>query len=93
LTASFRLSTVELEVESPFTGEGLLRMKVWVATDPVQVIEVVDRYWRLKVIDDREHVVKADRTEDFQNLQNVLREAFREEVEAERILKKQWLSV
>jgi hypothetical protein len=45
------------------------------------------------VLDDREHVVKADRTEDFQNLRNVLREAFREEVEAARILKKQWLSV
>jgi hypothetical protein len=87
LTASFRLSTVELEVESPFTGEELVRMKVWVATDPVQVIEVVDRYGRVKVLDDREHVVKGDRTEDFQNLQNGLREAFREEVEAERIVK------
>jgi hypothetical protein len=53
-----------------------------------QVIEIVRRFGRLKVLDDRELVVEVERMEDFQNLQKALSEAFGGEVEAERVLKK-----
>jgi len=89
LTASFRLSTVELEVESPFTGEELVRrMKEWVTADPLQVIEVVNRYGRLKVLDDTDLFTEVENVEDFQNLQKALRETFGAEVDLEKIVRK-----
>jgi hypothetical protein len=63
-------------------------MKGWVTADPLQVIEVVNRYGRLKVLDDRELVIEVKKTEDFQNLQKALNEAFGQEVDVELIVKK-----
>lgn len=80
---------VELQIERAFTGEELVRrMKGWVTADPSHVIEIVNRFGRLKVLDDMELVVEVEKMEDFQNLQKALREAFAGEVEAERIVKK-----
>jgi hypothetical protein len=77
---------VELTIERAFNGEELVRrMKGWVTTDPLQVIETVRQFGRLKVLDDRELVVEVERMEDFQNLQKALHEAFEQEVEAELI--------
>jgi len=77
---------VELKIERAFNGEELVRrMKGWVTADPLQVIEAVRRFGRLKVLDDRELVVEVERMEDFQNLQKALHEAFGQEVEAELI--------
>ena len=81
---------VELQIERAFNGEELVRrMKGWVTVDPAQVIAIVNRFGRLKVLDDRELVVEVEKVEDFQDLQKALREAFGEEVEAERILNKE----
>jgi hypothetical protein len=63
-------------------------MKGWITVDPNKVIEVVNRYGRLKVLDDRELVIEIEKTEDFQKLQKALQEAFGQEVEAELIVKK-----
>jgi hypothetical protein len=63
-------------------------MKGWVTADPLQVIETVNRFGRLKVLDDRELVVEGEKTEDFQNLQKALNEAFGQEVDVELIVKK-----
>jgi hypothetical protein len=80
---------VELKIERAFSGEELVRrMKGWVTADPLQVIEVVRQFGRLKVLDDRELVVELERMEDLQNLQKALLEAFGKEIEAELILKK-----
>jgi hypothetical protein len=80
---------VELQIERAFNGEELVqRMKGWVTVDPQKTIEVVQRYGRLKVLDDRELVVEVERTEDFQNLQKALSEAFGQEVDVEFIRKK-----
>ena len=77
---------VELKIERAFNGEELVRrMKGWVTADPLQVIETVRRFGRLKVLDDRELVVEVERMEDFQNLQKALHEAVGQEVEAELI--------
>jgi len=80
---------VELQIERAFNGDELVRrMKGWVTVDPSQVIEVVSRFGRLKVLDDRELVIEAEKMEDFQKLQKALEETFEGEVEAELILKR-----
>lgn len=78
--------TVGTQIERSFSGDELVRrMKGWITVDPKEVIEVVNRYGRLKVLDDRELVVEVEKAEDLQNLQTALQEAFRGEVEAERV--------
>jgi len=80
---------VELLIERSFNGEELVRrMKGWITADPAKVIEIVNRFGKLKVLDDKELVIEFEKTEDFQNLQKVLQETFGREVEAELIRKK-----
>ncbi len=79
---------VDLTIERSFNGEELVkRMKGWVTTDPNEVIEVVRKYGRLKVLDDRELVIEADKVEDVENLNRELAETFKGEVDAELIKK------
>ena len=79
---------VGTQIERAFNGDELVRrMKGWITVDPKEVIEVVNQYGRLKVLDDRELVVEVERAEDFQSLQRALREAFGSEVDAEAIPK------
>jgi hypothetical protein len=80
---------VGTQIERAFNGEELVqRMKGWITVDPSKVIDVVNRYGRLKVLDERELVVEVERREDFQKLQIALQEAFGGEVDVEAILKK-----
>lgn len=80
---------VDLHIERAFNGEELVRrMKGWVTVDPSMVIEVVNRFGRLKVLDNRELVIEFEKMEDLQNLEKALQETFGGEVEAERILKR-----
>jgi hypothetical protein len=75
---------VDLTIQRAFSGEELLRrMKGWVTTDPEGVIEVVKRYGRLKVLDDRELVVELEEQDDFDRLQASLAETFNGEVDIE----------
>ena len=80
---------VDLKIERAFNGEELVRrMKGWVTVDPSRVIEVVRRFGRLKVLDDRELVIEVEKMEDLQNLERALKDAFGDEVNAEAITKK-----
>ena len=80
---------VELQIERAFNGDELVRrMKGWVTVDPSKVIDVVSRFGRLNVLDDRELVIEVEKMEDFQKMQKALQEAFEGEVDAELILKK-----
>jgi len=80
---------VELLIERAFNGDELIRrMKGWITADPAKVIEIVNRFGRLKVLDDKELVIEFEKMGDFQNLQKALKEAFGQEVEAELISKK-----
>jgi hypothetical protein len=63
-------------------------MKGWITVDPRKVIEVVNRYGRLKVLDERELVVELDRAEDVQKLQKTLQETFEGEVDVEALSKR-----
>ena len=77
---------VDLTIERAFNGEELVRrMKGWVTTDPLKVIEAIRPYGRLKVLDDRELVVEMEKPENFEDLQRTLAERFQGEVDLEAI--------
>jgi len=77
---------VDLQIERSFNGEELVRrMKGWVTVDPSRVIEVVNRFGRLKVLDDRDLVIEFEKKEDLLNLQKALAESFGDQVDAEPI--------
>ncbi|OPY12099.1 MAG: hypothetical protein A4E70_02020 [Syntrophus sp. PtaU1.Bin005] len=80
---------VDLTIERAFNGEELLRrMKGWVTTDPLEVIEAVRPYGRLKVLDDEELVVEMEKPEHFEDLQKILEKRFGGEVNLETIPKR-----
>ena len=77
---------VDLTIERAFNGEELvLRMKGWVTTDPVKVTEVVKKYGKLKVLDDRELVIEIDDEENVHKLEGELLDNFGNEVDIEVI--------
>jgi len=79
---------VDLQIDRAFTGEELVRrMKGWVTVDPSKVIERVNHYGRLKVLDDRDLVIEFERKEDVQNLQKALEETFGKEMDVEVMVK------
>jgi len=79
---------VGTQIERAFNGEELVqRMKGWITVDPKKVIEVVSRYGRLKVLDERELVVEVEKIEDIQELQKAVQETFGGEVDIEPIPK------
>ncbi len=79
---------VPTQIERSFNGEELVRrMKGWVTVDPSKIIEVVSRFGKLKVLDDRELVIEMEKKEDFQNLQKALHDAFGEEMGLEERIK------
>ena len=80
--------SVDLTIDRAFNGEELVRrMKGWVTVDPAKAIEVVNRFGRLKVLDDRELVVDVEKREDLEGLDKALTEAFGNEVNVEEIVK------
>ena len=80
---------VDLQIERAFTGEELVRrMKGWVTVDPSKVVEIVNHFGGLKILDDRELVIEFENMEDFENLQKALQDAFGNEMDAELIRKK-----
>jgi hypothetical protein len=80
---------VGTQIERSFNGDELVRrMKGWITVDPKEVIEVVNRYGRLKVLDDRELVVEAEKEEDLQGLQKAVEKTFKGEVDVDVFSKK-----
>ena len=81
---------VDLTIERAFNGEELVRrMKGWVTVDPLNVIDLVHRYGRLNVLDDRELVVEMETMEDFEMLQKNLSEVFGRELNVDLVTKKE----
>ncbi|HOS06570.1 MAG TPA: hypothetical protein PLF87_09445 [Syntrophorhabdaceae bacterium] len=77
---------VDLTIERAFNGEELVRrMKGWVTTDPVKVTDVVKKYGKLKVLDDRELVIEIDDEENVHKLEGELLDNFGNEVDIEVI--------
>ena len=84
--AKFR--EIDLTIERAFKGDELVRrMKGWITVDPNKVVEVVNKYGRLKVLDDRELVIEMEAMSDFEGLQKSAKEAFGDQVDVELIKK------
>ncbi|MBA7578229.1 hypothetical protein ES708_20091 [subsurface metagenome] len=62
-------------------------MKGWITVDPAKVIEVVNKFGRLKVLDDRELVIEMEDTANFEGLKKSAEEAFGDQVDVELIKK------
>ncbi len=81
---------VDLKIERAFSGEELLRrMKGWITLDPTEVITAVNRFGRLKVLDDRNLVVECETLEAFEDLRKHLKDAFGQEIDVEIMGKQQ----
>jgi hypothetical protein len=77
---------IDLTIERALKGDELLRrMKGWITVDPGKVIEIVNKYGRLKVLDDRELVVEIEDKADIEKLKENLFSAFGNEVDVELI--------
>ena len=80
---------IALTIDRAFKGDELLRrMKGWITVDPYKVIDIVGKFGRLKVLDDRELVVEMEDLESFHHLQEALKNAFGDQVDVELIPKK-----
>ncbi|MGD8389205.1 MAG: hypothetical protein PVG49_18805 [Desulfobacteraceae bacterium] len=76
---------VDLTIERSFSGEELVnRMKGWITVDPRKAVELVQRYGFLKVLDDEDLFVELENEEDFDRLEQDLREAFGDQADLER---------
>lgn len=85
--AKFR--QIDLVIERALKGDELVRrMKGWITVDTNKVIEVVNKYGRLKVLDDRELVIEMEEKADFEGLKESVKEAFGDQVDVELIPKK-----
>jgi hypothetical protein len=75
---------IDLTIERGFKGDELLRrMKGWITVAPESVIEIVNRYGKLKVLDETELVVEMDDMVNFEPLRKSLADAFGSEVDLE----------
>ncbi|MFC1948944.1 hypothetical protein ACFLW0_02065 [Chloroflexota bacterium] len=79
---------IDLVIERAFKGDELVRrMKGWITVEPDKVIEIVNKFGRLKVLDDRELVVEIEEPEAFDKLREALKGAFGDEVNIDPIQK------
>ena len=75
---------IDLTIERAFKGDELLRrMKGWITVDPSKVIEVINEFGRLKILDDKELVVEMEDHERFDNLKKKLSSIFGNQIDVE----------
>ena len=77
---------VELTIERAFKGDELvMRMKGWVTVEVKKVVEIINRYGYLKVLDERELVVDMETEEEYEKLNKELEKEFKDQVNLERV--------
>ena len=77
---------IDLTIERAFKGDELLRrMKGWITVDPSKVIEVINEFGRLKILDDRELVVEMEDRKIFDNLRRISYSTFGDQIDVELI--------
>ena len=75
---------IDLTIERAFKGDELLRrMKGWITVDPSKVIEVINEFGHLKILDDKELVVETEDRERFDNLKKKLSAVFGNQIDVE----------
>jgi GTP:adenosylcobinamide-phosphate guanylyltransferase len=76
---------VELTIERAFKGDELvMRMKGWVTVEVKKVVEIINRYGYLKVLDERDLVVDVETEEDYEKLNKELENEFEDQLNLER---------
>jgi len=79
---------IDLTIERAFKGDELVRrMKGWITVDTNKVIEIVNKFGRLKVLDDRELVIEMEEKASFEELKKSVADAFGDQVDVELIPK------
>jgi len=77
---------VDLTIERAFNGDELvMRMKGWVTADVKKVIEIINNYGHLKVLDERDLVVEVETEKDYEKLNTELFEYFKDQLDLEKI--------
>ncbi|MBU4426289.1 MAG: hypothetical protein L6406_24005 [Desulfobacterales bacterium] len=77
---------VELTIERAFKGDELvMRMKGWVTVEVKKVVEIINTYGYLKVLDERDLVVDVETEEDYEKLNKELEKEFKDQLNLERI--------
>ena len=77
---------VELTIERAFKGDELvMRMKGWVTVEVKKVVEIIDRYGYLKVLDERDLVVDVETEEDYEKLNKEIEKKFKDQLNLERV--------
>ncbi|NQT55788.1 MAG: hypothetical protein HQ551_06135 [Desulfobacteraceae bacterium] len=77
---------VDLTIERAFNGDELvMRMKGWVTADVKKVIEIINNYGRLKVLDERDLVVEVETEKNYEELNTELFEYFKDQLDLEKI--------
>ena len=76
---------VELTIERAFKGDELvMRMKGWVTVEVKKVVEIINRYGYLKVLDERDLVVDVETEEDYEKLNKEIEKEFKDQLNLER---------
>ena len=77
---------VELTIERAFKGDELImRMKGWVTVEVKKVVEIINRYGYLKVLDERDLVVDVETEEDYEKLNKEFEKEFKDQLNLERV--------
>ena len=77
---------VELTIERAFKGDELvMRMKGWVTVEVKKVVEIIDKYGYLKVLDERDLVVDVETEEDYEKLNKDIEKEFKDQLNLERV--------
>ena len=72
---------IDLVIERPLkSDEVLLRMKGWFTADVMDVMNIIEEYGKLKVLDDCNLVIETPNPESLDALSAKLKEVFGEEV-------------
>ena len=77
---------VDLTIERAFNGDELvLRMKGWVTVNVKKVVEIVKKYGRLKVLDERDLFVELENEDDYEKLEGEILENFKDQLNLDRL--------
>jgi hypothetical protein len=75
---------IDLMIERAFKGDELVsRMKGWITVEPSEAIAVINRYGKLKVLDDTELFIETDNLENYQKMVEDIGSAFGNEISLE----------
>jgi hypothetical protein len=77
---------IDLVIERTFKGAELVRrMKGWITVDPEKVIDIVNNFGKLKVIDEWELIVELDNIDRLSDLRKACTDAFGDQVDIEPV--------